>query len=257
MSIRAKKVSFKVKMPVDKDADPVEYKEMTLDVKTPIMQQINEAQKAYNRGLDFAITSKAPLRIEIEKILEQRGIWNDDSKAKFKELTEQLDTKVNLLKRGGMKLWDARKLAIEIRKLRNEIAALNRNRNALDASTAEAQAEQARFNFFVADCTYNPETGQKVFRDVEHYMEEAFEDYAQECAKQFGIIQYGLDADFEKKFPENQFLLKFKFVNDKLQLINRDGHTINEDGELVNAEGLRVDEQGRLYMHTYKQGRLW
>jgi hypothetical protein len=247
-------VEFTVKIPVDlEDEDCKEFKEVKLRAIKTDLKHVNEAQLAYNRGFDVAMRSKAPLRIEIERLLKERGIWTETNQAESEKLNKQLAEMTSKLLHGGMKLMDARKLALEIRKKRNEISRLNLEKNILDQSTAEAQAESARFNWFVANCVVYPDTGKPFFVDpdtgpnrkdnVEYYLHNAHHDFAVECAKQFGRLQYGLDSEFEKKFPENKFLLKFKFVREKdLRLINRDGHLIDEEGHLVNEDGMRVDK---------------
>jgi len=72
------------------------------------------------------------------------------------------------------------------------------------------------------------------------------------------MMLYGIDPDYEKRLPENEFLKKYKFVDDQLnyidkkgrrvdsegRLVNEDGRYINEDGKLVDIEGNLVDEEG-------------
>jgi hypothetical protein len=55
---------------------------------------------------------------------------------------------------------------------------------------------------------------------------------------------YGLDNNYEKSLPENKFLKKYKFVDDNLRLVNKDGHFVNEDGKLIDENGRFVDENG-------------
>lgn len=246
-----KKLSFTVNVPVDPDdQENKQTKEVKLDVRTPDLKQINEAQLAYNRGFDAAIRSKAPLRIEVEALLKDREIWTKVKQNELDKLNTELNAKVNKLAGGGIKLLEARKLAIEIRDQRDKIASLNTERRILDTSTAEAQAEASRFNWFVANCTVYSDTGAPFFAkdgkpDVDTYLEDAGSDYAQECARQFGVLQYGLDPDFEKKLPENQFLLKFKFVREKdLRLIDRNNHLVDRDFHLIDEDGYLVDKDG-------------
>lgn len=231
---------FFVKVPVDPDDfDSKATKEIKLEVKVPTLKQTHEAQMAYNRGLDQAIRSKAPLRIEVEKLLKERKIWTDDVEKEFKEQQVELAKLVNKLKQGG-KLTEARQTAIDIRKKRSELANLNGPRRILDLSTAEAQAEVARFNYYVVECVVYPD-GRKFFENVDDYLEKGNKDYALECAKQFSIVQYGLDADTEKKLPENQFLLKYKFIRPDLKLIDRDNNLIDEDGNYIDEENRVLD----------------
>jgi hypothetical protein len=54
-----------------------------------------------------------------------------------------------------------------------------------------------------------------------------------------------LDSDFEKKLPENKFLLDYKFINDDLRYVNNGGKLVDEDGRLVDENGRYVNEEGK------------
>src|SRR5436305_11065161 len=115
-------VEFTVKVPVDlEDEDCKEFKEVKLHAIKTDLKHVNEAQLAYNRGFDVAMRSKAPLRIEIERLLKERGIWTENNQAESERLSKELAEMINKLMRGGMKLLDARELALKIRKKRLEI----------------------------------------------------------------------------------------------------------------------------------------
>ncbi len=73
------------------------------------------------------------------------------------------------------------------------------------------------------------------------------------AADQFALLYYGLEPDYEKKLPENEFLLKYKYCRDDLRLVNPAGELIDLKGRridekyyLLNADGKRVDEHGKL-----------
>src|SRR4051794_31779688 len=105
MSNTKNKVEFTIKVPVELDnEDCKETKDVLVAAIRPDLKHVNEAQLAYNRGFDAAMRSKAPLRIEIERLLEERGIWTKVNKEKVEALNKQLSEMVNKLVRGGMKL---------------------------------------------------------------------------------------------------------------------------------------------------------
>jgi hypothetical protein len=190
--------------------------------------------------------------MELKGLLKEREVWTDEHEERFKALTKELDALVEELRAGGIKLLDARQLCFKIADKRDEIANLNNDKNVLDLSTAEAQAETARFNWFVVNSTVYSDTGKPLFAkdetpddpDVSVYSERSIYDYAQECARRFGELQYGLTPDFRKKFPENQFLLKYKFAREDLRLIDRNKNLIDREGHLVNEKGQRIDKDG-------------
>jgi hypothetical protein len=55
---------------------------------------------------------------------------------------------------------------------------------------------------------------------------------------------YGLDQDWEAKLPENKFLKEYEFVDDKLRLVNKEGHYITTDGKRVDENFRYIDEEG-------------
>jgi hypothetical protein len=254
MNKEFKKATFTVKVPVDPDDKDKGEKEVSLDVVQPNLKQAEDAQLYRNKCFRKYISaeSQAPLRAEVNRILKDRGVWNEEKEAAYKKLSEEMEGMIAKLWKGG-KLLDCRKLAIDIGKKRLELTNMRYERNALDANTAEAQADQAMFSWYVANCTLYTDSGELFFApsvedngttikpSVKVYLEQANTRVAIEAARQFGMLQYGLEPDFEKKNPENIFLLKYKFVNDKLQLINRDGHLVDENFDLVDDTGWHVD----------------
>jgi hypothetical protein len=55
---------------------------------------------------------------------------------------------------------------------------------------------------------------------------------------------YGLDNNYEANLPENKFLKKYKFVDDKLRYINKNNQLTDRDGRLVDEQGRFIDKAG-------------
>jgi hypothetical protein len=85
-----------------------------------------------------------------------------------------------------------------------------------ESSTAEALADNQQFNYLVAACTKNSETGTPIFKDVEDYLarQDRDEEVALKAASYFAYVWRGLDPDFEKELPENKYLTKVGFFVD-------------------------------------------
>ena len=175
------------------------------------------------------------------------------------------DNREQKLKVGGIKISEAKQLAIELRGLRALLQAIIANKNALDVNTAQGQAENARFNYLLINClVYNDvmnEDGsfKRVYSSLDEFNEEEAEDSIGVVgAEHFSKFYYGLDDNYEHNLPENQFLRKFNFANEKDQLINEDGKTVDFEGNLVdenlrfvdendnfvNADGEQIDKDG-------------
>lgn len=157
------------------------------------------------------------------------------------------------MRKGGIRLTEGRETAVQMRRDRNALQRLLGDRNALDGNTAEAQAENERFNFLVASCTFL-ENGTRYFRDQDDYDQRADDPVAEEAASKYALLEYDLSEDYASKYPENQWLLAYNFARPKdLKLTDRLGNLvdtkmrrIDEEGFLINADGQRIDEEGRL-----------
>jgi hypothetical protein len=228
--------------------------------KRPTTEQARELQLVYNSAMAKALQKEdILLEAQVSDLAEKRGLWSDEKKEKDKELDKKIiDLTMKLLK--GGKVSEGRKIALEIIKCKNEQRALKFGLNSLSGLTAESVATTERLNHAVVMCLVYKNSNNPCFVDVNDYLDRADEKLAMEGAKWVAYLLYDLDPDYEKKLPEYQFLLKYKFVNDKLQFIDKqgrlvdesgrlvrdDGRFVNEDGELVNIYGQRVDEDANV-----------
>jgi hypothetical protein len=219
-------------------------KEVALMVKSPSLSDQREAQKAYNQAFTDAIKSNAVVRAKLDDVLEEQGLWNKEKQAKFTELQQQILDGEKRLAKGGFSLKEAKNLALEMKKTRDEIRELISVRTSLDNHSAEGQADNARFNYLVSACVVYKDNNEKYFKNLEDYINRADDPAALLGAQKLANMIYGLDNNFEKNLPENKFLQKFKFVDDKLRLIDKKGRLVDSEGRLVDSEGRFINEEG-------------
>lgn len=221
-----------------------EDKDVSLVVRSPSLSDQREAQKAYNQAFTDAIKSNAVVRAKLDDVLEEQGLWNKEKQVKFTELQQQILDGEKRLAKGGFSLKEAKNLAMEMKKTRDEIRELISVRTSLDNHSAEGQADNARFNYLVSACVVYKDNNEKYFKNLEDYINRADDPAALLGAQKLANMIYGLDNNFEKNLPENKFLQKFKFVDDKLRLIDKNGRLVDSEGRLVDAEGRFIDEAG-------------
>ena len=125
-------------------------------------------------------------------------------------------------------------------KLRNLIS----ERMDLDVHTAEGQADNARFNYWVSVCLVYNDSKKPVFSSLEDYLNNSDKDYASEGASKMAELVYNLNSDFENSLEENEFLREFGLVDDKNRLIDNQGRLVDRTGRLVNEEGYYINESG-------------
>lgn len=184
------------------------------------------------------------MRKRLNEKMREQGSWDDEKEERYKELREKIEKNLVKLKSGGIKLAEARKLAIEVRQWRFEVNLLLAEQRQFDAFTVEGQAENAKFDFLVASSIFDEEQ-KKVFSSIEEY-QNSDEPFAAEAAATFGDLYYNLEKDWESKLPENQFLKKFGFVNEELRLVDKEGHLVDIEGNRIDESYRRVNEDGKL-----------
>jgi hypothetical protein len=210
----------------------------------PTAEETAAAQMESNKMFKKALLNGAMVRKTLEQELENQGIWNKEKQAKLEKYNQEIRSNLTILKTGGIKLQEARDLAIKVRIARIEALTLQAERNEYDSYTAEAQAEAAKIDYLTSVCLKN-ENGEPIFKGVEEYREKQYEPYIMEAAgKLIGLI-YGVEEGWEADLPENKFLKKYQFVDDKLRLV-KDGHYVTVDGKRINENFQYVDEEGNV-----------
>ena len=228
--------------------EKVDDKEVTFKVYEPIIDDYKEAAKARNIAFIEALNSKATLRGQVNTLLRSRGQWDDEREAQYKDYTQQLLAKDLKLKKGGIKLVEGKKLALEMRDLRNKLTSLLTDKSNLDNMTAEGQADNAHFNSLLVTClVYNNEKGEEVryFANLDEYVVRGNTEIANTAAQKLMNMLYTVGESGQKVLPENQFLIKYKFVNEALKLINKDGKLIDDEGRLIDKDGRFINNEGK------------
>lgn len=225
---------------------------VTFAVKRPTPEEGRKAQASYNQTFGNALKTGALLRARIDGYMREQNLWDDSKEAAHQQILSQLSEMALQLKKGGIKLSEAKKLAIQMREKRAELRTLIAQRNQLDLNTAEGQAENARFNALVSMCLVYNDSGEPVYKSLDEYLQHAGDEEAFTGAQTLAQMMFTLDKEYEANLPENQFLKKWKFVDNQLRLVNKDGHLVDEDGRLINEDGHYVDADNNL---VDKEGR--
>lgn len=223
----------------------VEDKEISLAVVSPSLNDQKEAGKIYNNAFTDALKSKAIVRAKLDDILAEQGLWDENKQQQFNQLQAEILNGEKKLKKGGISLLEAKNIALEMRKHREELRDLISVRTNLDNHTAEGQADNAKFNYLVYACTvYAENNSKKYFASYQDYMNKSTSPEAISAAQNLANMLYGLEENYDSKLPENKFLKNYKFVDDKLRFINKEGKLVDSEGRLVNEEGRYINENG-------------
>ena len=222
----------------------IDDKTVELMARLPNLAQQREGQKDYNRAFNEAVDSDTMLRLKLDDFMKKQGIWDDEKQARMAELGKQIAGSEKALAKGGIKLLAAKDIAIKLRSLREDARELVAKRMELDVHTAEGQADNSRFNYWVSVCLVYNKTQKPVFSNVEDYLAKASEEYSALGASKLAELLYNLNSDFESTLSENKFLREFGFANDNNRLVNEDGHLVDTENHLIDEEGFFVSDKG-------------
>lgn len=223
----------------------IQDKEVTFLVKSPNLQNQREAQKIYNQAFSDAVKSGSIVRAKLDDLLTEQGLWDDTKQARFLAIQKEINDSEKKLAIGGISLNEAKNLAISMKRVREELRDLISVKTNLDTHTAEGQADNARFNYLVSCCVVYNDSKKPYFSNYEDYLNRSSDPVGLLGAQRLASMLYGLDGDFEKKLPENKFLLDYKFINDDLRYINKEGKLVDEDGRLVDENGRYINQEGK------------
>ena len=230
-------------MAKNKKADIFDFEGKSYAVLNPTAKANEDAGMEYNRVFSKALLSGALLRERLDQFMREQGLWDDKKEEAYVNLLKKLSKQEKSLQSGGIKLSEARQLALEMRTIRAALQTLIAEKNTLDTNTAQGQAENARFNNLLVSCLVYNDTGEKVFADVDDYSTEE-SGLSVSAAEHFANMYFGLDKNYEKNLPENKFLVEYNFADDENRLINSDGQLVDFEGKLINENGRYIDEDG-------------
>lgn len=233
--------NYKVFTFADAEGQDIEYR-----VSMPSAEVQRQAQVYHNKVYSEAVKSGALLEKALHKVMREQGIWSDEKQAEYDRLTEQVRHKLRKLKEGGFKLSEAKNLAIEVADLRRQMQDMLVDQLELRTNTAEGLAESARFNFILAASLVYNKNGERVYKNVDDYIERSTDPVAIRAAEEFASLQTGVSENYEADLPEYKFLREHGFVDDKLRLINKDGKLVDREGRLINESGHYIDENNNL-----------
>lgn len=241
---------------MSKDFDEFKLNDKTYRVKQPSLVDSKESSKVRNKTFVEMLDSGSLLRAQLSDILIERKIWTDEKERDFNQLRSEILEKEKQLEEGGIRIDEARAVAIEIKQKRSQMSLMLIKRSTLDNETVEGQADNMAFNYLVSACTFlvydnsgEPHPVRKeerVFSSLDDYLEKSTTEIGFLAAQKLSSLTIGIGDALERKLPENQFLVEYGFVDDQLRYINEAGHLTDEDGKLVNDRGQYVNDKDQI-----------
>ena len=134
-------------------------------LRQPTAQNYRDSQIKYNETFRKALDSGALLRQKLTDYMKEQGIWDDEKQNKNDQFIKDISEKEDALKGGGIRLSEAKEIALELRELRVGFRELLAEKNSLDSNSAEGQADNARFSELIRMCMLDPSTKRPRFPD--------------------------------------------------------------------------------------------
>jgi hypothetical protein len=231
--------------------DGVEF-ELTVVQPSPKIQ--SEGDTIYAKAHKQFEKENFYLKAETIAIIKKRSLWDDDKQAELDKIERSIAEGLMKLRKGGITKLEGRKVAIGVIQDRNRRSNLLNILNTMDDMTCESKADNERFDYFVSQCVLkDADTGEKYFRSLEDYKSRKTEDAAALAAAKLASLIYDVVA-IQTELPEYKFMLKFSYMNDKLQLTDSDTgklcdidfKPISDDGYYLNDKGEKVDAFGNV-----------
>jgi len=257
------------------EAENGDKREVEIYVQKPNNETVKRADRHKSKVWNQCIQDEILTKKELAVLMRRRGIWDDKKDKEEEEITQAIvnfEKELSFGKNGKKpKVSEGRDIAVEIRRKRSDLRDLIAERIGLEENTADSLADNARFDFLVAHCTFYKD-GKPVYKDYDEYNNKSADEIAFEAASLLGRMLYNLDSNFEKNLPENKFLTKFNLVNYDLSLvdpnnpehlidtkgkrIDEDGYYLDEDGSRVDREGNKLSEDGDYQIVEYENDLL-
>jgi hypothetical protein len=245
-----------------KEKRTFEVDDKTYAVRRPKVEEIRKANEIRSKAFNEALQRGDMLREQLESELRKRKLWSDSREEEYQSLRKKVLDGEFKLKAGGIKLARAKKIALEMADARTQMVTLLSSRTDLDSNTCEGKADAARFNYLFASCLVYNDNGEPYFENgLDDYLLNQDDPVASAGASHFYYLLSGSE-DVDNQLPENQFLQRFKFVNENNRLVDKEGRFVDREGrhidergnlikwiddenfELVDTEGRPVDDEG-------------
>jgi hypothetical protein len=209
-----------------------------------------ESQKYFAKALNEAMENGILLRAEMEEHLANRGLLDsvaDEAKAaQIRKAIKDLEIQLRQGIQDGRRMTkeEGKKIALQIREERAKLREIGTTVSNLLSNTAESYANNEQMQYFLYACTVDAKSGQRYWPTYESFKADTDSEAYAKSTGEFLSMMTGVDKDYERKLYEHQWLIKMKFMNEDLQLIDDQGRLVDSEGRLINKDGRFINANG-------------
>jgi len=191
--------------------------DLVLEFRPPSQGSLNAAELIFKKTFSKCFRDGILTSVEVEKILRERGIWDDDKEREAAVLQLQIGNLEAKLKDGEEELGDeaAKAICEELVVLRTELQNHNDPIVSIAENTCESVGGEERNQFLVTQCIYHKTTGSRVYKSVEDFKSRAEEQAARDSYMETVIasleVTMGeeLPSDLSQIYSENRWLTAY------------------------------------------------
>jgi len=206
-------------------------------VRRPTFKEIVDANEARSKTFNESLKRGDMLRDQLDAELRKRELWNDDREARYQSLRQTIIDGEYTLSKGGIKLTEAKDIALEMSDARSEMVEMLSSRSDLDSNTCEGKADAVRFNYLFSCCLVYEETEAPYFENgLQDYLLSQDEEVSVRGATEFYYLM-SQSNNMDETLPENKFLKSFDLVDKDLRLIDKGGRLVDRKGKHVDGNG--------------------
>jgi len=188
--------------------------ELIYEFRRPTQAIISKGELVSKARFSEALRAGVILNAEVVKILRDRGLWTDVEVQVEQELREDVVALEEKLHDPGLSNVEGRDLVEQIRAKRLELQEHTSLFQSVSGGTCESISTEERNMFYAAECVYDKNRGQKVYKSLEDFKARLNESVTIDCYREATIaslevlIGKELPSDLSTQYTENKWLVE-------------------------------------------------
>jgi hypothetical protein len=177
--------------------------DLAFEFRRPSQKIISTAELVSRARYSEAFRAGVLVNKEVFKALRERGLWGDEEEEENDRLKDKITKLEDKLRDPGISNDEGLALVAKLKAARlaqREHTSVVTN---VTDATCESIANEERNMFYAASCTYNRNTGQKVYKDLEDFKSRLNELQTVEAYRE---ATQDLPSDLSTQYTENKWL---------------------------------------------------
>lgn len=166
-----------------------------LSIRFPKVEENRLADWEYSKVFQQAVMDDIPTNREMEELIKRKKLWTEEDDKKIEDIRLDIEKQLTLLSKMETEK-NMKPIEDKINALRDEIFALQQEKQKYYNNTAESKADEAKMSFLIYKCTQVADTGKRLWETYGDFKEEEDQTTVNQIVYQFLTFINGLPADF-------------------------------------------------------------